>query len=69
LIDAVILMPVDGELEIELRGDLASILALSKTGKNKAFSATEKALQIKMVAGARSHLYRTRLYYAREARK
>ena len=54
LIDAVILMPVDGELEIELRGDLASILALSKTGKNKAFSATEKALQIKMVAGARN---------------
>jgi hypothetical protein len=43
LIDAVILTPVNGELEIELRGDLASILALSKTGENKAFSATEKA--------------------------
>jgi len=42
----------DGELEIQLRGDLASILALSKTGENKAFSTKEKALQIKMVAGA-----------------
>jgi hypothetical protein len=30
LIDAVILTPVNGELEIELRGDLASILALSR---------------------------------------
>jgi len=56
LIDAVILTPVNGELEIELRGDLASILALSKTGTNKAFSTTEKALQIKMVAGARNRL-------------
>lgn len=45
LIDAVILTPVNGELEIELRGDLASILALSKTGGNKAFFTTEKALQ------------------------
>ena len=53
LIDAVILMPVNGKLEIELRGDLASILALSE--KNKAFSAKEKALQIKMVAGTRNH--------------
>jgi hypothetical protein len=48
-------MPVDGKLEIELRGDLASILALSETGKNNAFSAREKALQIKMVAGACNH--------------
>jgi hypothetical protein len=46
--------PGTGELEIELRGDLASILALSKTGENKAFSTKEKALQIKMVAGARN---------------
>ena len=61
LIDAVILMPVNGKLEIELRGDLASILSLSE--KNKVFSAGEKALQIKMVAGTRSHLYRTRFQY------
>ena len=58
LIDAVILMPVNGKLEIELRGDLASILALSE--KNKVFSAGEKALQIKMVAGTGFVQERTR---------
>jgi len=69
LIDAVILAPVDGKLEIELRGDLAGILALSGAGKQNAFSPKGKALQIKMVAGARSHLYRTRVHYEREARR
>ena len=69
LIDAVILTPVDGKLEIELHGDLAGILALSEAGKQSAFSAKEKALQIKMVAGARSHLYRTRFNYPGKARK
>jgi DNA invertase Pin-like site-specific DNA recombinase len=54
LIDAVILTPVDRKLEIELRGDLAGILALSEAGKSSAFSPNEKALQIKMVAGARN---------------
>jgi hypothetical protein len=52
LIDAVILTPVNGKLEIELHGDLAGILALSQAGKQSAFSPKEKALQIKMVAGA-----------------
>ena len=51
LIDAVVLTPLDGKLEIELQGDLAGILALSEAGKTSAFSAKEKALQIKMVAG------------------
>ncbi len=60
LIDAIMLTPSDGKLNIELRGDLAGILALSEAGKGNAFSANEKALQIKMVAGARSHLYRAR---------
>jgi site-specific DNA recombinase len=50
LIDSVILTPADGKLEIELRGDLAGILAVSQAGKAKA-SSKEKALQIKMVAG------------------
>ena len=56
LIDSVMLTPTDGKLEIELRGDLAGILALSEAGKGSAFSPKEKALQIKMVAGTRSHL-------------
>jgi site-specific DNA recombinase len=50
LIDSVILTPAGGRLEIELRGDLAGILAVSQAGKAKA-SSKEKALQIKMVAG------------------
>jgi hypothetical protein len=60
LIDAITLTPVDGKLSIELRGDLAGILAMSEAGKAGAFPPKEKALQIKMVAGTRSHLYRTR---------
>jgi site-specific DNA recombinase len=55
LIDAVVLTPVDGNLVIELRGDLAGILALSGAGKASAFSPKEKALQIKMVAGTCNH--------------
>ncbi len=51
LIDAVMLTPIDGRLEIELRGDLAGILAVSEAGTESAFSPQEKALQIKMVAG------------------
>src|SRR5262249_38491593 len=54
LIDSIILTPADGKLEIELRGDLAGILAVSQAGKTKA-SSKEKALQIKMVAGACNH--------------
>jgi site-specific DNA recombinase len=69
LVDVIIFTPVDGKLEIELRGDLAGILAMSEAGSAGAFSPKEKALQIKMVAGARSHLYRTRFQYERKARE
>ena len=55
LIDAIVLTPVDGKLEIELRGDLAGILAMSEAGKAGAFCPKEKALQIKMVSGACNH--------------
>jgi site-specific DNA recombinase len=51
LIDAIILTPADGKLEIELRGDLAGILAMSEAKQAHTFSPKEKALQIKMVAG------------------
>jgi hypothetical protein len=69
LIDAVILTPRDGKLEIELRGDLAGILAISDASKDRAAPTERKALQIKMVAGTRNHLYRTRLHYLRKIRK
>ena len=54
LIDSIILTPAEGRLEVELRGDLAGILAVSQAGRTKA-SSKEKALQIKMVAGACNH--------------
>ena len=56
-IDAIILTPVDGKLNIELRGDLAGIIAMSKAGNAGAFSPKKKALQIKVVAGTRSQRY------------
>ena len=56
LIDSVQLMPVAGELEIELRGDLAAILALSEPARGSRYSPEKKALQTKLVAGARNHL-------------
>ncbi len=51
LISEVRLIPAGGVLAIELAGDLAGILALSAAG-TEGGSATSKALQIKMVAGA-----------------
>ena len=50
LIREVRLVPGDGGLTIELAGDLAGILALSKAGKETTASGP-RALQIKMVAG------------------
>ena len=58
LIREVRLVPASGGLTIELVGDLAGILALSEAGKGSTASGS-KALQIKMVAGTRNHLYRT----------
>jgi hypothetical protein len=57
LIDAITLTPAGGNLHIELHGDLAGILAMFEAGKAGAFASKEKALQIKMVAGTRSHLH------------
>ena len=51
LIDCVQLMPIGGELEVELRGDLAAILALSESARASRYSPENKALQIKVVAG------------------
>ena len=66
LIDKVVLTPVDGELRIDLHGELAGILALSEEGSKKPASPPEKrAEQIKVVAGACSHLYRTSLRWRR----
>jgi DNA invertase Pin-like site-specific DNA recombinase len=54
MIEEVRLTPVAGQLTIELRGDLAGILRIIEGGKQRLDIADEKALQIKMVAGARN---------------
>jgi hypothetical protein len=52
LIDEIRLVPEDGALKIELRGELAGILALaSESTKARGLSTTGLAEQIKMVAG------------------
>jgi site-specific DNA recombinase len=53
LIDEVRIVPEDGEYPLELKGELAGILALAQGAKNSGESATQRALQIKVVAGAR----------------
>ena len=59
LIDEVRLIPENGDLRIELKGELAGILSLCDAKKRPATSYEERAEQIKMVAGARCQLFRT----------
>jgi hypothetical protein len=55
LIEEIRLVPENGRLRVELRGELAGILALSADGKKPgSVSPTGLAEQIKMVAGARN---------------
>jgi site-specific DNA recombinase len=63
LVNEVRLVPADGHLTVELKGELAGILTLAEGAKQGADSHKETALQIKMVAGARSHLYRTEMHF------
>jgi site-specific DNA recombinase len=54
LIDAIVLVPEDGRLRVEVRGELAAILQLSGCANEKAPAGRPELLveQIKMVAGA-----------------
>ncbi len=62
LIDEIRLVPESGALKIELRGELAGILALaSEATKARGLSTSSLAEQIKMVAGTRNRLCRTQL--------
>jgi len=66
--DRVLLTPEDGLLRVDLQGDLAGILALSEEGskgKKPAVSVEARAEHIELVAGARSHLYRTHLIWSK----
>lgn len=54
LIEEVRILPEEGDAyQIELRGELAAILALAQEAKSAVVSG-QKALQIRMVAGARN---------------
>ncbi len=55
LIDSVVLTPVDGQLQIDLRGELVGILSLCDTRGKPASQVGKRAAQIKMVAGACNH--------------
>ena len=57
LIDGIVLIPEDGALKVELRGDLAGILTLCSQSKNPSGLSPEGLEQVKLVAGARNHLY------------
>ncbi|WP_181257295.1 hypothetical protein [Pseudaminobacter soli (ex Li et al. 2025)] len=62
LVEDIVLTPVDGEVEIDVRGDRAGILMISAKRKNPAAGATGS--QVKMGAGARNHRYRHLLQIA-----
>ena len=53
LVVEVRITPANDEVTIELKGELAGILALGDGAKLSADSSQDRALQIKMVAGAR----------------
>jgi site-specific DNA recombinase len=55
LIAEIRLVPEDDQLLVELRGELAGILALADSKKPGGLSATGLSQQIKLVAGTRNH--------------
>ena len=61
LIEEVRLVPVEGQLELELVGALAGILALTSNNPRR----EGQGLQVTLVAGARNLLYRTRTEWRR----
>jgi hypothetical protein len=54
LVEEVRIIPAEGEITIELRGELAGSRAVADTAKKGLGSRQDKALQIKMVAGVGS---------------
>ena len=65
LVEAIVLTPEDGQLRLDLHGQLAGILALARDGKKPSPIAREGLSQMKLVAGAGYHLCRTTLHWKR----
>jgi site-specific DNA recombinase len=59
LIDAIVLTPEAGQLRVDLTGALAGILSVAQKDQGPRPEDEARAEQIKMVAGAGYHLYRT----------
>ena len=59
LIDKVVVTPMEGDMHIDLHGELAGILALCREGRRGGWPDAEMVAQITLVAGAYNHLYRT----------
>jgi hypothetical protein len=53
LVEAIVLVPENGQLQIEVRGELAAILSLANGAKTG--DAAILGQQVKMVAGTRNH--------------
>jgi hypothetical protein len=58
LVEAIVLVPEDGALKVELKGDLAGILKLCSESKSLSGWTPERLSQVKLVAGARCQLSR-----------
>jgi len=62
--------PAENGLEVEIVGEIAKMVELSIGNKAKRATLDETMTRsVKVVAGARSHLYRTRVHYERDAQK
>src|ERR1700716_2186521 len=59
LIDAIVLTPDQGELQIELKGNLAAMLGAAQKA-TRSPETGDLSLQVVMVAGARNQQYRPR---------
>jgi site-specific DNA recombinase len=67
LIEQVSIGPAETGLEIEIAGEIAKMVELGLGANRKQGNLNDRlARSVKVVAGARSHLYRTRLYYTRK---
>ena len=55
LVDEIVLVPENGDLRIDLKGELAGILSFASDKKKPATHVGDGLEQIKMVAGAGNH--------------
>jgi hypothetical protein len=64
LMEELVLTAENGTLRIDLTGELAAILSIAQNGQMPRPEDEARASQVKLVAGAGYHLYRTSLRWA-----